>query len=160
MSEFDSRLSLLPDQLVKKNLESWKKVVESYEDWVANPYWKQFIPVYDMVKKLAKSEQAKLFRAGTSMYVLLISTTEQHLLESKDRFVSVNGYDPSGIVIEYKQMGLDAQYTETTFFIDIGVYTIENRICAPDDNLVSAIQPFLDRLWNNTRGTIDAAQSQ
>jgi hypothetical protein len=155
MPEVDRRAAMLPEGLIQENIKSWKDVSKSYDDLIVNPYWKRLLPIQALVRKLAKSEQSKLFRAGRAMYFLIVSTREKHGLQNGVEFIIVNPDLDSGILIEYKQILWEdrrAFDTETKLYIDVGVGTIESRICGLQEDLASAIQPFLDKLWKGTRG--------
>jgi hypothetical protein len=142
-NEFAEKISLLPEGLAEKNDESWEDVVSRYESFVNNnePFNDGFLPVLDLVKRISVSEQAKLFRAGTSLYSLLISTAEKHGLEEDDPFVAVDVQRNRNPKIEYWQ-----NHNKV----------IESQLCESADILFSTLQSFLDRLWNETRGKRDA----
>jgi hypothetical protein len=138
MKDIARKIAHLPEGLAEKNIQSWQHVVFQYESIVEyNKTVNQgFLPVLELARKISKSEQAKLFRAGMSLYSLLISTAEKHGLTDKEPFVSV--------------------FIERNASPNIGYWSNETKITEkplnPEDDWLFVLQPFLDRLWNETRG--------
>ena len=89
MEDVAKKLALLPEGLAEKNIESWKNTFLRYQKFYKTEYNEWVFPVLDLVQKIENTEQANLFRAGTSLYSLLISTAERHGMKDKEPFVSV-----------------------------------------------------------------------
>lgn len=96
--DFAQKLALLPKGIAERNLRSWEPVVMHYKEFAEHPFGDvlpnnyydiAFPAIYKLVKDFSNTEQAKLFRGGTSVYDLFISTANEHGLKIGDRFVSV-----------------------------------------------------------------------
>ena len=125
--------------LTERNIASWQHVIEGYESFLAIPGWEWLGPVLHLVKQIANSKRAQLFRGGTAVWHLIISTAEQHGLKDEDPFVVVN--------IEKYQQDHPIQIEFWAGF--------DKKVdsCACDtQNILSVLDPFLVRLWNETRG--------
>jgi hypothetical protein len=151
-NDIQQKLSLLPEGIAESNLQSWEEVVSSYRDFVDNPidsilpdniYDKVFLVVYNFIKVFSKTEQAKLFRAGKSVYDLMISTADEHGLRFGDLFVRVT-FEGCYIVVQYETTGPITENEDPNI--------IERRSCNLDDDLMIVLQPLLNLLWNETRG--------
>ena len=145
------KLSLLPKGIAENNLASWEKIVQFYKKFVddsehhfplENPMHKALIPIYNLVKEISTTEQAKLFRAGQSMYDLVISTAEQHGLKPGDHSIRVLN-DAEFIIIQYDVGSL--------LFDGDNPNIYESHTCNPGDNLMIVLQPLLSKLWNETQ---------
>ena len=150
------KLALLPKGIAERNLQSWEPVVLHYKEWTEHPfgdilpnnfYDKAFPAIYKLVKDFSNTEQAKLFRGGTAVYDLLISTVDEHGLKIGDRFVSVT-FNASNIIIKYEIAG--------PITLEENPNVIKRVYCEVDDNLMLALQPLLDLLWDETRGNKNA----
>jgi hypothetical protein len=136
MEDVAKKLALLPEGLAEKNIESWKNTFLRYQKFYKTEYNEWVFPVFDLVQKIENTEQANLFRAGTSLYSLLISTAEKHGMKDKEPFVSV--------------------FIERNIKPSISYWNDETKVIEqplnPEDDWLFILQPFLDRLWNETRG--------
>ena len=150
------KLALLPKGIAERNLQSWEPVVSHYKEFAEHPYGdilpnnfqdKAFPAIYKLVKDFSNTEQANLFRGGTSVYDLFISTANEHGLKIGDRFVSVT-FSASNIVIKYE--------IASPITLEENPNVIKRVYCEADDNLMLELQPFLDLLWNETRGKKNA----
>jgi hypothetical protein len=130
--------SIMSDELSQLNLDSWREMLAYYEDFVQHPDWKRLYPILRVVQRLSSSEASKRFRAGQSLWHLIISTAPKHGLEENEPFVVVtlNG-DTQQLLIEY--------WDKTCGSI------LEKYICNEDD-VMSYLHPVLNRLWENTKG--------
>jgi len=146
------RLALLPEGMAESNLESWKKHVQFFKSFAESSLFNLLpdssigiaqIKIYELVKELSMNEQAKLFRAGQSVYDLMISTADRHGLRAGEHFVRVS-FERGSIVIQYEIAG------PLTDGVNLNIS--ERTYCSLEDNLMPKLQPFLDRLWNETRG--------
>lgn len=146
------KLALLPDGIADKNLRSWEPVVLHYKEFAEHPfgdilpnnfYDKAFPAIYKLVKDFSNTEQAKLFRDGTAVYDLFISTLDEHGLKVGDRFVSVT-FNASNIIIKYE--------IASPITLEENPNVIKRVNCRAEDNLILELQPFLDILWDETRG--------
>ena len=150
------KLVLLPEGMVERNLASWEKQVEFFRSFADSSLF-ELLPesfigsaqkkIFELVRELSMSEHAKLFRAGQSVYDLMISTADRHGLKAGEHFVRVS-FERKSIVIQYEIAGpltdgVNRNISERTY-------------CSAEDNLMLKLQPFLDRLWNETRGKKNA----
>jgi len=151
------KLSLLPEGIAENNLASWKKIVQFYKEFIdypeyhfhlENPMYKFLLPTYNLVKEISATEQAKLFRAGQSMYDLVISTAEQHGLKLGDHSIRVLS-DAELIIIQYD--------VGSPLFDGDNPNIYESHTCNPSDNFMIVLQPLLNKLWNETRGKKNAS---
>lgn len=136
-SKLANKLSKLPEGLAEKNVESWNKVVVFFQEFALKEDWKFLESMRKLVQGFAKSEQAQLFRAGQSIYHLLISTAEKHGLEANEPFVWVQLEKNQSWLIHYCEGRLNAP--------------VESQTCDSDDKVADSLQPFLDKLWLATR---------
>jgi len=126
----------MADDLAERNVESWKRAVVFFEECTSMEEWVGLIPVFELVRQISATERAKFFRAGHSMFELIISTEAQRGLVPRDHFIKIPP-DFKGLqfVLEYWGNG----------------EIIEQQTC-PSNDLFSVLQPIMDHLWNNTRG--------
>lgn len=130
--EISRNIALLPESLIQENTQSWQHITKLFELYARSPRYKPFL---DLVKTLSDSMQSKLFRAGASTTLLMISTKEKNGLEYRDPYVYVEVRDENTA-----EVGYCWDTTESEYFI------------CNDDELLPVILPLLDRLWNKTRG--------
>jgi hypothetical protein len=147
------KLALLPEEIAERNLQSWEPVVLHYKEWTEHPLGdilpnnfqdKAFPAIYKLVKDFSSTEQAKLFRGGTSVDDLFISTADEHGLKVGDRFVSVTFRATDNIIIQYE--------IASPITLEENLNVIKRVYCEADDNLMLELQHFLDILWHETRG--------
>jgi hypothetical protein len=72
-----------------QNRESWREVIEFYEEMVQSPQWAFVAPLLTLARQFAATERAERFRAGQSVLTLVISTAPQHGLRPGEPFVTV-----------------------------------------------------------------------
>jgi hypothetical protein len=108
-----------------------------YERFVG-PRWAFLAPLPRLVREVAGSETAKLFRAGQSLWELMISTAAVHGLKRGDPFVAVT------LSEEGRQFELE--YWDTT-----GGEIVARQSC-DEGGILTALGPMLARLWSSTRG--------
>ena len=141
--DITQKLALLPEGLAEENLRTWQLALEMYQLLCSRPEYSQVLmPVFEWAKRFSQSEQAKLFRTGVPGLYLIISTKEKHGLEHRDPYIAIDVDDenPGMVVISYSPND-----TEAT----------ENFTCR-NDEIMSVLEPLLDRLWDETRGKEDA----
>jgi hypothetical protein len=138
MEDIRQKLTALPEGLAEKNIKSWEYVVLNYKNIIENnePVNQGLLPVFKLAKRISTSEQAKLFRAGTSLYSLLISTAEKHGLKDGEPFIAIDTWRSRSPKVEYWQGNNRVA---------------ESALCDSADSLAMALQPFLERLWSETR---------
>jgi len=150
--DIQQKLALLPEGIAENNLDSWKKIVRFYKEFIdysedyfllEYPMYKFLFPIYNLVKEISMTQQAKLFRAGQSMYDLVISTAEKHGLKLGDHSIRVF-IDAKLITIQYD--------VGSPLFDGDNPNIYESHSCNPNDNLMVVLQPLLNRLWEETRG--------
>ena len=147
------KLALLPEEIAERNLQSWEPVVLHYKELAEHPFGdilpnnfqdKAFPAIYKLVKDFSNTEQAKLFRGGTSVHDLLISTADEHGLRVGDRLVSVTLGAANKIIIKFE--------IASPITLEENPNVIKRVYCEADDNLMLELQLFLNMLWNETRG--------
>jgi hypothetical protein len=138
--DITQKLSLLPEGLAEENLRTWQHIVRLFEFYTSPDGGSQLKPVLDLVKVLSTSSQAKLFRAGASLYFLMISTNEKHGLEQGDAYIGVSLENDDSFDVYY--FAATAQEAETFH---------SNK-----DEIMPTLQPLLNRLWTETRGKKNA----
>jgi hypothetical protein len=92
-----------------------------------------------LLKRADNAGLSSLFRAGHSLYWLIISTAERHGLELGQPYVAVKLEQDCPVRIEYWN----------TMAGDI----LQSHECAQDEDTLLALEPFLTRLWNDTKET-------
>ncbi len=135
---------ITPD-LAERNIQSWQKVIRDYERFVSSASWAWLEPMLHLVRKIAGTEQAWMFRAGRSIYYLMISTAAQHGLKEDEPFVRVM---------------MEAQPPVQILYWDVGKNGFDWHTLEPGEELYAALMPFLDRLWNETRGKKTGAENE
>lgn len=150
--DITQKLALLPGGVTEGNLHSWEDVALFYKGFIDNPlgdtlpdnfYDKVFPVLYKLVNDFSKTEQAKLYRAGQSVYDLMISTADKHGLKSGEPFVRIF-FRGEVLIIQYEING------PITGDENLNVY--ERKSCRLENDLMSILQPMLNRLWDETRG--------
>jgi len=133
------KLALLPKGLEEENIQSWQDAVREYQWYVSNRAHSEPKYLLDLVESILQSEDAKLFRVYPDKDLLILSTTTE---EDRD-------YGNFFIVVRF----IDENTTE------IGCYrpteTVKSVVCKSNE-ILPTLQPFLDRLWNETRGKKNA----
>ncbi len=151
------KLTLLPEGIAERNLQSWEPVVSHFKEFAEHPFGdilpnnfqdKAFPAIYKLVKDFSNTEQAKLFRGGTSVHDLFISTADKHGLKIGERFVSVTFRAAHKIIIKYE--------IASPITLEENPNVIKRVYCEADDNLMLKLQPFLNILWDETRGKKNA----
>jgi uncharacterized protein (TIGR02996 family) len=129
----------IPDWLVDRNTASWKSLIGLFEQLFQGPDLAFLAPLLHLVRKLAESETAKLFRGGQSMYTLIISTAPKHGLELGDPFVAVSLTQGGRFELDHR---------DTT-----GGKITSGQSCGEED-LLTQLGQTLARLWSSTRGRV------
>ena len=154
--DISQKLALLPEGIVESNLHSWEKIVSFYKGFVDNPigdilpenfHDKILHKLFVLVNNISKTEQAKLFRAGQSVYDLMISTADKHGLKYGEYFVRVT-FDKEFIHIQFETVGPISDGENRNIY--------KRYSCNLDNDLMPVLQPLLDRLWDETRGRKNA----
>ncbi len=136
VDNIQQRLALLPDGWAEENAQSWQKAVEYYQRIVFDQPDSKFKYLLNLTQAIAKSDQAKLFRTYPSIWTLIISTSS---MKEEPR------YGELFIVVGVK----DNDLTHVGYY---GLKEAIESIHCKNDEIMSALQPLLDRLWNETRG--------
>ena len=137
--DFAQKLVLLPEGLAEENIQSWQRAMRVYQLFVSDHAHSEFKYLLDLVESVLQLEDAKLFRVYPDKDLLILSTTTKEDRDYGDFFIVVGLRDE-----------------DTT---DIGCYTpkesVESVICKSSE-IFPTLEPFLDRLWNETRGKKNA----
>ena len=126
-----------PEWLAERNIASWRDIVGFYEDFVARPNWDFLSPLLRLVRQIVETDTARSFRAGQSLWHLMISTADQHGLKADEPFVVVT-------LVENGQM-FELEYRER-----IGGRVVENQRCS-EPQVLAHLDRMLGTLWANTR---------
>jgi len=137
--EFTQKLALLPEGLEEKNIKSWENVLRFYKMAASVPSNSWLTPMVDMIQTVIDSGQNKLFRAGLQLYTLIISAKDEHRLDVGDHHIRVDIHNNNSIEVWYGTNSYDSE--ELTFDCN---------------KIIVELQPFLSKLWNETRGKKNA----
>jgi len=156
------KLALLPEGLAESNLQSWKETVEFFERPVDAMIGEHF-PYSNMLGGIAtavlKTQQAKIFRAGERAYTLIISTADSQGLKTGEPFLYVDA-DRGFLTVRYDMNErYTAPYTvkeKSNIHIRIMGGVEDEIMTLSADNIMTALQPMLNLLWDETRGKKNA----
>jgi hypothetical protein len=123
------------------NPSSWRWVIAYFEYVTNHPNAENFLPLLNLVQQLAASEYAQSFRAGQSVWDLVISTAAQNGLRVDEPYVKVtlSGWNIPDVWEVRYYCGRETR--------DL----LESRSCSTKD-LFPVVSVFLQRLWRETRG--------
>jgi hypothetical protein len=145
MTKYDiaQKLALLPEGMPERNLQSWKEMVEYFGRIPVSEgeYSPQLFGIHEILDVFLVSEQAKLFKAGKSLYDLIISTADGQEPKNGEPFLRI-----------YYAGGLMARYEINSSIKDKNLITHERKSCNLEDDVMTNLQPMLDLLWSETRG--------
>ena len=156
-ADITQKLALLPEGIAERNLQSWGPVILHYKELAEHPFGdilpnnfrdKAFPAIYKLVKDFSNTEQAKLFRGGTSVHDLLISTADEHGVRVGDHLICVTLGAANKIIIKLE--------IASPITLEENPDVIKRVYCEADDNLMCKLQPFLNILWDETRGKKNA----
>ena len=123
---------VVPEWLAERNRASWREVLAFYEELASTS--DRCAVTLRLVRRLAGSNYAEAFRAGTSLAVLMISTAVRHGLRTGESYVAISaGNGGSRLCVEYCNTASDE--------------ALEQRTCEEAD-LLACLQPMLVRLWD------------
>ena len=123
--------------------ESWQWMISFYENLIG---WQglRFVPLLNLVKMIAASDDASTFRAGQSLDALIISTTSYHGLLQDDPHIFVQAEQTTDLfVLEYW-----CGHNQDNLLL--------KSTCKAGE-LMNRLSPLLKRLWHDTLGK-DATQ--
>ena len=95
-------MSELPAWLCRRNTESWEGVLRFYDHLLSQRGWEWVAPVARVARRLADSEARQAFRAGQSMWRLIVSTAEHYGLSDEDAFLMCEPLEDGRIRLEYR----------------------------------------------------------
>ena len=124
------------DRRADDNRESWRRIIEFYEEMVQSPQWAFVEPLLALARQFAATERAERFRAGQSVLTLMISTAPRHGLRPGEPFVSVAA---QGAGEEFKLQ----------YWNEVGGRVLDALVCH-EDELAGAVDALLARLWDDT----------
>ena len=156
------KLALLPEGLAESNVQSWKETVEFFErpvDAMIGEHFPNTGYLCDIAKAILQSQQAKLFRAGEKAYDLIISTADQRELKIGEPFLHLDA-DRGFLTVRYDTNEPDTvPYTvkeKSNIHIRIMGSVDDEVMTLSEDNVMTALQPMLNLLWDETRGKKNA----
>lgn len=139
-NDIEQKLTLLPEGLEEKNIRSCENVLQFYKRGASIPGNEWLMPMDDLIQHILNSDQQKLFRAGLQLYTLIVSTKEEHGLEKGDHHIRVDVNDKNSAEVWYRTNSDE----------------LESITSCDSHEIIPILQPFLDRLWNETRGKNNA----
>jgi uncharacterized protein (TIGR02996 family) len=129
----------IPDWLTERNVESWQGMIGFYAHF-ERPRWDFLDPMQQLVSSIARTEIAKLFRAGQSMTTFVVSTAEKHGLQPGDAALALYpGQQSPRFVLSYQPP--DRPREDVTS-------------CDDETALRVYLGKLLTRLWCETRGRL------
>jgi hypothetical protein len=129
--------------MIGENKRTWLDMVGFYRGLLKRPQWKFLEPLERFVQGMASSEHADAFRAGQSLYHLMISTALKHGLEGDEPFVSVTVNSDTGLF-------------ELTYWRKTGGPVVIERSC-DEAMIMQEVDLLLERLWRDTKGDVPIA---
>ncbi len=126
-------------ELAERNRESWSYMVRFYEQMIAKTGWEHLPTLHLAVSEIARSPRAAYYRAGQSLWFLVISVKAGHGLEDGDPHVGVHREGGRWLVEYYDG------------------YQLAAKLPCDDTRLRETIETMMDRLWRETRGRIASA---
>lgn len=102
------------------------------------PQWQFVAPLARVFAQLNSSPLSERFRAGTSLYHLIISTAAKHGLEPDEPFVSVS-------------MDRTCSMLEVTYWCRTGGQVLDRKLCT-EAEAPGEIDRKLTRLWKDSKG--------
>lgn len=152
--EITQKLALLPEGLAESNIQSWNKMVEFFESPVDAMIGEHF-PYSHLIGKIAyafsMNEQAKLFRAGEQAYTLIISTADEQDLKIGEPCLSVS-ISNEFLIVRYKINEPNTAKERSNIKIKIMDFGEGEKMNLSQYNIMTALQPMLNLLWDETRG--------
>lgn len=139
--DITQKLSLLPEGLAEKNIQTWQASMKAYERLVLDTGQSRYQYLLDLVRRISKSEQAKLFNSFPDLWMLIISTrlSLDESLGNGIPFIVVGVKNDEPTVVSYYTT------TEQWEYVD-----------CKNNEIMPILQPLLDRLWNETLGKKNA----
>jgi hypothetical protein len=133
----------MSDELSRRNMKSWQKVLDFYE-MIAQDFFDgdRISPLLGVVRALYTSDVAKQFRAGHRHETLIISTAPL-----KKGWTRLEDDEPLVIVtVDRRTKMLLIEYQDRGNGRPLGRYMCSECEC------MSYLHPVLNRLWEDTRG--------
>ena len=161
-NDIAQKLALLPEVLAERNIKSWNDMVKLCEkpvDAMIAEHFSHPGNLYPIVYAFSMDQQAKLFRAGEKAYSLIISTSESQELKSGEPFLNVDivgGF----LTVRYAINEPDTVPYATTERSNIKIKVVDfgegEKMNLSQYNIMTALQPMLNLLWDETRGKNNA----
>ena len=152
--DISQKLALLPEGLAESNIQSWNKMVKFFESPVDAMIGEHF-PYSHLIGKIAyafsMNDQAKLFRAGEQAYTLIISTADEQDLKIGEPYLSVS-ISNEFLIVRYKTNEPSTTKERSNIKIKIMDFGEGEKMNLSQHNIVTALQPMLNLLWDETRG--------
>ena len=126
-------LAAMDEDVILENVISWEHVILQISRMLEKHSSKYWTPAkLEFIQSIARSKEARLFRAGLSRVYLTISTAQKIGLERGDHFLRLSWNENNVPSIEYCRFGKTStqRYPLTSF----------------DDPLYQML-PYLKRLW-------------
>lgn len=123
----------------RNNLESWRYINRFIDRFLDNEHWSKWKTMArSVVRALEARELAPAFRIGQSMYHIILSTSEHHVLTSEPR-----------VTLEFQPSAQIVRVVYGYGNLHFGEPVTEEWVALPD--AVPQIVHCLQRLWNETK---------
>jgi len=158
-NDIAQKLALLPEDLAERNVQSWNDVINFFGrpvDVFIGEYFPYISELHEIATAFSKSEQAKLFRAEGQVYnTLIISTSDGQELKIGEPYLRVfvgRGF----LTIQYVTPYTAKEKEKSNINIRIMGGVEDEIMILSADNIMTALQPMLNLLWDETRGKKEA----
>lgn len=80
---------------------SWDRIEQFYDELLSHKGWEWVRPITELITDLRQRDYDRLFRAGQSVWILMLSRSREHGLRPEQHFVAINPQRNGGMVVEY-----------------------------------------------------------
>ena len=139
MDQFEvaEKLANLSIEQIKRNQESWMDVEKLFREFSVISYsQKEVAPVYELMKSVIATDLVKLFRAGHSMWTLMISTEPEERFSSHQPFIAIE---------------VESDFVQIKYMHTKGNVVLQKETCGVNVNGLEILAPYFERLWNETK---------
>lgn len=76
-------------EILRRFDDSWNKTLAFYDDLIGRG-WEHVVPIRDFLVDLDRSGGRKMFRLGTSVYILMLSRSVDHGLRRDQKYIRID----------------------------------------------------------------------
>jgi len=134
----------------KQNPDTWRQMIAFYEALVSGPSGTCLSPLLRLVRQIAASDRARSFRAGQSLWRLIISTAAHHGLSPDDPYVLVT-LKPE---VQFGGPSADRERRLRAVYHDPAHGVHEEHVCR-EEKILATLDLLLERLWNDSRSRLE-----